>query len=73
MELRIEEFRDGLELNNKHFDTKIVLFVNGKKVVLHCYNSTQNIKVEGSIYLEFIENFLKPLFLSNLEIVKSKI
>ena len=49
MEVRVEEFRDGIELNDKHFDTKLVLFVNGNKVVLHCYNSTQNIKVEGSI------------------------
>ena len=73
MEMRVEEFRDGIELNDKHFDTKLVLFVNGNKVVLHCYNSTQNIKVEGSIYLNFIEKFLHPLFLSNIEIMKSRI
>ena len=73
MEISVFEFRDGLELNNKHFDTKIVFFVNGNKIVMHCYNSTQNIKVEGSIYLHFIRRFLEPLFLSNIEIMKAKI
>ena len=73
IEIRIEEFRDGIELNAKHFDTKIVFFVNGNKVVMHCYNSTQNIKVEGSIYLDFIRRFLEPLFLSNIELMKAKI
>ena len=41
MEIAVDEYRDGLEQNNKHFDTKIVFSVNRKKVVIHCYNSTQ--------------------------------
>ena len=73
MEIRVDEFKDGLELNQKHFDTKIVLFVNGNKVVMHCYNSTQNIKVEGSIYLDFIRKFLEPLYQSNIERLKANI
>ena len=73
MEIRVEEFKDGLDLNEKHFDTKIVLYVNGNKVVMHGYNSTQNIKVEGSIYLDFIKKFLEPLFKSNIERLKANI
>ena len=53
MVISVAEFRDGIELNDKHFDTKVVFSVNKKKVVLHCYNSTQNLKVDGSIYKYF--------------------
>ena len=67
VEIIIDEFRSGLELNNKHFDTKITFKMNGKKVVLHCYNSTQNIKVEGSAYNEFIEEFLEPIVADEIE------
>ena len=73
MVISVQEFREGFELNHKNFDTKIVFCVNRNKVVMHCYNSTQNVKVEGSGYLNFIENFLEPLFLSNLECSKMKI
>ena len=62
LEIKVVEYRDGLDLSDKHFDTKIVFSVNGNKVVMHCYNSTQNLKVEGSVYLDFIRKFLEPLF-----------
>ena len=73
MEITIEEYRDGMEMNNKHFDTKIALFVNRKKVVIHSYNSTQNLKVDGSIYVDFLENFLIPLFRSKIDKLGDKI
>ena len=62
MEVKVNEFRAGKDLNDKHFDTKIVFLVNAQKVTMHCYNSTQNIMVNGSIYVEFIEKFLRPFF-----------
>ena len=40
---------------------------------MHCYNSTQNFKVEGSIYIKFVEEFLEPLVLANIDKVKSDI
>ena len=58
MEVKVNEFRVGKELNDKHVDTKIVFLVNSQKVTMHCYNSTQNIMVNGSIYVEFTEKFL---------------
>ena len=66
-EIVVEEFRDGIELNNKHFDTKLVLSVNKKKVVIHCYNSTQNMKIDGSNYNYFVQSFLLPLVISKSE------
>ena len=66
METKVLEFRAGKELNDKHFDTKIVFLVNTKKVTMHCYNSTQNIMVNGSCYLEFVDKLLEPFFLTNV-------
>ena len=65
--ITVDEFRTGVELNNKHFDNKIVFSVDGHKVVVHCYNSTQNLKVEGRSYLLFIDKFLRPLLESQIE------
>ena len=67
MEVKVNEFRAGKDLNEKHFDTKIVFLVNAQKVTMHCYNSTQNIMVNGSIYVEFIEKFLQPFFQTNVD------
>ena len=73
MEIQVEDFRDGMDLNEKHVDTKIVLCVNKKKVVIHGYNSTQNIKVDGSVYSHFIEHFLAPAVQSNIDKMKTEI
>ena len=73
MEIRIQEFKEGFDLDGNHFDTKIAFLVNGKKAVLHFYNTTQNVKVDGSIYIDFIERFLEPLFLSNIKSMKTQI
>ena len=43
LEIKVVNFQSRHELNNKHFDTKVVFSVNNKKVVMHCYNSTQNL------------------------------
>ena len=67
MEIVVDKYRDGLEQNNKHFGTKIAFSVNRKKVVIHCYNSTQNMKVDGSIYEYFIEKFLAQLFKTEIK------
>ena len=37
--IKVEEFENGMDLNAKHVDSKIVFSVNGEKAVLHCYNS----------------------------------
>ena len=54
-------------------DTKIVFNVNAEKVVVHCYNSTQNLMVNGKMYQEFINQYLQPLFVKEIEAIKLKI
>ena len=71
--IQVREFEDGKDSNSKHMDTKIVLFVNEEKVVVHCYNSTQNIMVAGGSYLEFIDRFLKPLFVKDIEKIQGEV
>ena len=44
----VEELEERNDLAAKHFNTKIVFCVNGGKVVIHCYNSTQNLRVDGT-------------------------
>ena len=62
MMIEVSEIQVREDLNGKHFDTKIVFNANGNKIVLHSYNSTCNLKVEGKFYLQFIDNYLEPLF-----------
>ena len=73
MNISVSGFHAGLDKNGKHFDTKVEFKVNNEKVVIHCYNSTQNLKVEGGIYLCFIDMYLNPLFSRNTQKMESKI
>ena len=71
--IKVSDFKAGYEENNKHFDSKIVFLVNGNKTVVHSYNSTQNMKVEGKGYIDFIQDFLEPYFKQVLSNLNSKI
>ena len=73
LSVKVEEIENGLEMNARHLDTKIVFSVNNKKVVLHCYNSTQNLMVNGKMYVEFIDQYLQPLFVKEIETIRFKI
>ena len=72
-EIIVHDLREGQELNNKNVDTKIELSVNKQKVIMHCYNTTQNILVNGIGYLNFSENFLEPLFKEQVAKLKRQI
>ena len=63
LSIRVSEVKAGYEENFKHFDTKVVLSTSNSRVVIHSYNSTQNIKVEESGYLNFPISYLEPIFL----------
>ena len=43
-------------------DTLIRFETNGTKVVVHCYNTTQKIMINGSGYMRFFEKYLDPYF-----------
>ena len=71
--IKVSEFKEGYEENNKHFDSKIVFLVNGTRIVVHFYNSTQNMKVEGKGYIDFTNDFLEPYFEQVLSSLNPKI
>ena len=73
LQIKVDEFRAGHELNNKHFDTKVTFSVNNQKVVMHCYNSTQNLKVDGIAHSYFVKKFLEPLFRIQVDEFKTEI
>ena len=64
----IADVKTGKDITGKHIDTQIVLFLNRDKVVLHCYNTTQLILVNGHGYAKLIEMFLIPFFESKVNI-----
>ena len=67
IDIRVEEFEERKEMSAKHVNTKLVLFVNGDKIVVHCYNSTQNLRVDGKKHADFVGKYLKPKFLQCIE------
>ena len=56
--ISVNEFEERLEGNNKHHDTKAVFLSDNlnHRIVVHSYNSTQNLKVEGNGYLDFLDS-----------------
>jgi hypothetical protein len=60
MVVKIADVNMGKDTGGKHIDTQIVFFLNRDKVVLHCYNTTQLILINGHGYAKLIEVFLKP-------------
>ena len=66
--VRIADVKTGKDVGGKHIDTQIVFFSNRDKVVLHCYNTTQLILVNGHGYADFIKVFLKPFFEAKMKI-----
>ena len=63
----------GHDLGDIVVDFKVDLLVDNIKVTFHAYNTTQNVKVEGSGYLEFVEKFLKPLFVAKSNALEAEI
>ena len=62
LNIKVDEVKGGFEENSRHFGTKVAMFVDGIKVVIHSYNTTQNIKIDGKGYIQFIETYLEPYF-----------
>ena len=72
--INIIDVLPGYDKDGKHIDTVVTFKVNGQKIVTTCYNTTQKIKVEGKGYLEFVDKYLKTLFVNILNNVgESKI
>ena len=61
-EVKVIEIDAGIEESGNHVDTKLVITANNKRFVLHAYNGTQNLMVQGKNYENFAVNCLKPFF-----------
>ena len=59
-EIEIIDHEVGIEGTDKHVDTKVVVLVNSNRLVLHAYNSTQNLMVQGKTHEKFAVNCLVP-------------
>ena len=73
IEVNIAEVHAGLEKSANHVDTKLIVFANGDRLVLHAYNSTQNLMVQGRNYENFAKNCLQPFFVQKIEQSLNKI
>jgi hypothetical protein len=66
-DIKIVESDVGVDNLDKHMDTKIVVFVNDERIVLHAYNSTQNLMVKGKNFVNFAVKCLQPYFTKKIE------
>ena len=65
--VRVGDVKAGKDVSGSYIDTQIIFFCNRDKIVLHCYNTTQLILVNGHGYVGFINLFLKPFFESKIQ------
>ena len=72
-EMKIIEVEAGYEKSTKHVDTKLVVMVENSRFVLHAYNGTQNLMVQGKNYESFATNYLEPFFINKIEAAKKTI
>ena len=61
-EVQVIEVDSGIDSSKKHVDTKLVLLADQSRLVLHAYNSTQKLMVQGQNYEKFALNILEPFF-----------
>ena len=66
-EIKVIEIDTGIEETGNHVDTKIVIMANNQRFVLHAYNGTQNLMVQGKNYEQFAVNCLRPFFLKKIQ------
>ena len=71
--IEIVEVLTGTEINDKHVDTKLIVKCNNDRLVIHIYNSTQNLMIQGKNYEKFAIDILKPFFAQKIEFSKEKI
>ena len=60
--VKIIDVKAGKEVTRSHVDTQISFLMNNDKIMLHCYNTTQLILVNGHGYDQLVQVFFKPYF-----------
>ena len=71
--VQVIEVDEGHESSATIVDTKIVVLVNNEKLVLHSYNTTQNVMVQGKNRENFVTYVLEPYFRKQIELSMDKI
>ena len=71
--LRIIEAEEGKDVSARHVDTKIVMMFDNEKVVIHAYNTTQNVSVQGRKREPFVQNILEPFLLTMIHSATDRI
>ena len=66
-EAKVIEVGAGKESTGKHIDTKLVVMNGNDRLVLHAYNGTQNLMIQGKNYEHFAIDVLAPYFSSKIE------
>ena len=66
-EVEVIEIDSGVDNTEKHIDTKLVILANNSRLVLHAYNSTQKLMVQGQNYEKFALNCLEPFFKEKID------
>ena len=61
-EIKIIDIKIGREDSGKQMDTKVTVLVNNDRFVLHAYNSTQKLMIQGKNNAHFAENCLESFF-----------
>ena len=67
VEIKIVEMDLGIEDSNKHMDTKLVIMANNDRLVVHAYNSRQNVMVQGKDYEKYAIGCFEPFFRQKIE------
>ena len=61
-EIRVTGTKSGKDSNGMCVVSQVIFYSNRDKIVLHLYNTTQRVLVNGHGYEEFVVSFLKPFF-----------
>ena len=59
LDILVDESNQGIDNSNKHMDTKLVIYANSDRIVLHAYNGTQSLMVQGKNFENLALNYLK--------------
>ena len=67
LKVEVMEVHVGKENTGNHVDTQLVIMEGNNLLVLHAYNSTQNLMVQGKSYNNLALNVLEPFFSKHIE------
>ena len=73
IEVNVSEADPGIDVTDKHMDTKLVVVVNNDRLVLHAYNGTQNLMIQGKNHENFAVKYLEPMYMEKINAAMNNI